>query len=146
MSCKIKVGNFLSKTIKTNKSVRHPTHENPNIGINKHISCLLWADDLVFFSKTEEGLQNMISKLSNYTKQNGLNINREKTKCMVFNKTGKLIRRNFYCDNIIIETVREYKYLGFLITPSGEITTGLKDLKSRAIFALTQLRTKMGVF
>ena len=99
MSCKIKVGNFLSKTIKTNKGVRqgcilspllfnifladlpkilsHPTHENPNIGINKHISCLLWADDLVFFSKIEEGLQNMISKLSNYTKQNGLNINIE---------------------------------------------------------------------
>ena len=50
---------------------------------------------------------------------------------MIFNKMGKLIKRNFYIENEKIETVREYKYLGFLITPSGEFNTGVKDLKSR---------------
>ena len=63
---------------------------------------------------------------------------------MIFNKTGKLIRRNFKCDDLEISTVREYKYLGFLITPSGEIVNGLKDLHSRAAYALVQLREKLG--
>ena len=124
----------------------NPTHENPQIGTNKELSCILWADDLVMFSKTEDGLQNMICKLSDYTKQNGLSINTEKTKCMIFNKTGKFIRRNFNLENTKIETVRQYKYLGFIIKPSGEINSGLKDLKSRGIFALTQLRNKMGEY
>ena len=166
--CKIKAGNYLSKTMNTNKGVRqgcilspllfnifladlptmlsHPGHENPKIDKNRNISCILWADDLVMFSKSENGLQNMIHKLSKYTKQNGLNINTYKTKCMIFNKTGKHIRRNFQFNNTKIESVREYKYLGFIITPSGEITSGLKDLKSRAIFALTLLRSKMGEY
>ena len=43
-----------------------------------------------------------------------------------------------------IKSVREYKYLGFVITPSGEILTGLKDLHSRAAYALVQLRKKLG--
>ena len=63
---------------------------------------------------------------------------------MVFNKTGKLIKRNFFLGNDKVESVRSYKYLGFMITPSGEINTGIKDLKSRAIFALTQLRRNLG--
>ena len=166
--CKVKAGKYLSETIKTNKGVRqgcilspllfnifladlpttlsHEQYENPKLGNDRKISCLLWADDLVMFSKSEDGLQNMISKLSEYTKQNGLKINTDKTKCMVFNKTGKHIRRNFNFANTKIESVREYKYLGFLITPSGEISSGIKDLKSRAIFALTQLRSNMGEY
>ena len=46
---------------------------------------------------------------------------------------------------MIINSTREYKYLGFLVTPSGEVTTGIRDLKSRAQYALVQLRRKMGV-
>ena len=44
-----------------------------------------------------------------------------------------------------ITSVREYKYLGFLVTPSGEVSTGISDLKSRALYALVQLRKKLGV-
>ena len=63
---------------------------------------------------------------------------------MIFNKTGKLIRRNFKYKGTDINTVREYKYLGFIITPSGEINTGLRDLKDRALRAIAILRAKMG--
>ena len=44
----------------------------------------------------------------------------------------------------MIKSTRVYRYLGFLVTPSGEVTTGIKDLKSRALYALVQLRKKMG--
>ena len=40
--------------------------------------------------------------------------------------------------------VREYKYLGFLVTPSGEVNSGILDLKSRALYASVQLRKKLG--
>ena len=73
-----------------------------------------------------------------------LTINEDKTKCMVFNKTGRQIRCNIKCNGMTITSVREYKYLGFLITPSGEVLTGIKDLKSRALYALVQLRKKLG--
>ena len=42
--------------------------------------------------------------------------------------------------------MREYKYLGFMLTPSGEIFTGLKDLKDRAGKAAAHLRVKMGEY
>ena len=48
---------------------------------------------------------------------------------LIFNKTGRLMSRPFYLDGVKLEMVRSYKYLGFVITPSGEINTGLKDLR-----------------
>ena len=115
------------------------------LGILKTLSCILWADDLVMISETKEGLTKMIEKLSEFASQNGLKINSDKTKCMIFNKNGRHIRCNIKCGDMIIHSTREYKYLGFLVTPSGEVNTGIRDLKSRALYALTQLRKKMGV-
>ena len=45
-----------------------------------------------------------------------------------------------------IETTNSYKYLGFLFTPSGEICSGLKDLRDRAMRAYHSLKNKMGHF
>ena len=164
--CKIKIGKYLSKEINVNQGVRQgcilspllfnifisdlashlgkPEHNAPNLCDFKDLGCILWADDLVVLSKDEEGLCKMINDLGIYAADNGLKINEDKTKVMIFNKTGRLMRRNFQCNNLSIHSVREYKYLGFMITPSGEILTGLKDLKSRATYALVQLRRKLG--
>ena len=46
----------------------------------------------------------------------------------------------------MIETVRTYKYLGFIFTPSGEINTGLCDLYARALKAYMNLKSKLGQF
>ena len=43
-----------------------------------------------------------------------------------------------------LENVRQYKYLGFLFTPSGEILSGLKDLRDRAFKAFLAMKRKMG--
>ena len=117
-------------------------HDLPSIGNQKTLSCIIWADDLILLSKSEEGLSKMLSKLSEYANNNSLSVNSDKTKCMIFNKTGRLIRRNFKINGTTIETVREYKYLGFLVTPSGEINSGIKDLRSRANKAIAHLREK----
>ena len=51
---------------------------------------------------------------------------------MIFNKSGRLISRPFYLNGVKLEMVRSYKYLGFVITPSGEINTGLRALQDLA--------------
>ena len=164
--CQIKIGGMLSDPFDANQGVRQGCILSPilfnifisdlpnilngaendpvKIGILKTLSCILWADDLVMLSETKEGLTKMINKLSAFASENGLKINADKTKCMVFNKTGRHIRCTIPCGDMMINSTREYKYLGFLVTPSGEVNTGIRDLKSRALYALVQLRKKMG--
>ena len=83
----------------------------------------------------------MLQNLSNYMKKNRMEINSKKTKCMIFNKTGRLFRRSFKMGKEIIYTTKAYKYLCF--NPSGEINTGLQDLKDRAIRPYYTLKNKM---
>ena len=164
--CQVKIGEMLSDPFDANQGVRqgcilspilfnifisdlpnilnNPENDPAKIGILKTLSCILWADDLVMLSETKEGLKKMVEKLAGFALENGLKINADKTKCMVFNKNSRHIRCSISCGDLIINSTRVYKYLGFLVTPSGEVTTGIKDLKSRALYALVQLRKKMG--
>ena len=110
------------------------------------INSLFWADDLVLFAKSKVDLENLLKTLEVYCKDNELLINAKKTKCMIFNKTGRLIRNySFYLDGKKLDMVRSYKYLGFLVTPSGEIGSGLKDLRDRALKAFMKLKNDLGV-
>ena len=110
---------FLSDLAKSLHKIEFPAVGN--------INSLFWADDLVMFSDSDAGLQVMLKTLEIYCKENELTVNTKKTKCMVFNKNGTLLLRPFYLNNVQLECVRVYKYLGFIITPSGELNTGLKD-------------------
>ena len=69
---------------------------------------------------------------------------KNKTKCIIFNKTGRIIHRIFHYKGILLENVRSYKYLGSMLTPSGSITRGLEDLRDRAGKALVKIRRGMG--
>ena len=84
-------------------------------------SCLIWADDIVLMSETEEGLKGMLKAMGKYCRENQLILKTKKTKCMIFNKTGRLVRKRFYCNNMELETVRSFKYLGFLLTPQKKL-------------------------
>ena len=119
------------------------TMDKPKLG-NKGINSLFWADDLVLLAETKEGLDKLLKILESYCLENHLLINTKKTKCMIFNKTGRLMRRPFYMNGVKLDMVREYKYLGFVITPSGEISTGLKDLRDRAFKAYMKIKNDLG--
>ena len=109
------------------------------------LGCLIWADDILLLSKSKTGMENMLANLKSFSDENGMTLNIKKTKIMTFNKGGRHIRENFFFGKEKIETTREYKYLGFLVTPSGEINSGLKDLKDRALRAFHKLKSKMGI-
>ena len=55
---------------------------------------MLWADDLLL-SKSETGLQNMLTELKSYSEENGITLNIKKTKVMIFNKSGRHIGETF---------------------------------------------------
>ena len=54
------------------------------------------------------------------------------------------MRRSFLFGEEKLEMVREYKYLGYLVTPSFNITAALADLKDRGLRAYGALKTKLG--
>ena len=65
---------------------------------------------------------------------------------MIFTKTGRLLKNyKFQYKKTDLKCVREYKYLGFLVTPSGEISSGLEDLRIRALKALAKIKKALGI-
>ena len=66
------------------------------INDSESLNSLIWADDLLILSETENGLKTMLKNLMSYTEENSMQVNLDKTKCMIFNKTGRLTRRTFY--------------------------------------------------
>ena len=60
---------------------------------NLDLNCLLWADDLVIFSETAEGLQNSINKTENFYESLGLEINVKKTKSNDIQQKGGNLKK-----------------------------------------------------
>jgi hypothetical protein len=101
---------------------------DPVIIDNTQLNSLMFADDLVLMSTTNSGLQQSIDNLSKYCKKWNLKINLKKTKIVTFSKTGKIEINNHNIDGKNIEKVTEYKYLGFVFTSNGSMTTGINRL------------------
>ena len=94
---------------------------------------LLFADDLVLLSNTVRGLQNQINVLSEACKQIFLEINKDKTKIMVFRKGGFLSKNEkWILDGNYLEIVNEYNYLGFLFTTRMSLNRGVDALAVKA--------------
>jgi exonuclease III len=102
---------------------------------NKHLNCLLYADDVVLLSKTKAGLQNCITLLKRFCNDIGMEINCNKSKIMIFNKAGKLIPTTFSIGNNQLELTKEYKYLGIILTPSGSFSTAKEQLYKKSLKA-----------
>ena len=126
------------------REIEKPENDPAKISQNEILGCILWADDILLVSESETGLQKMLSTLKLYTDNNGMRVNQTKTKVMIFNKNGRHIRKHFTLGGQKIECTRSYKYLGFMVTPSGEIQSGLNDLKDRAQRAFFNVKSKLG--
>ena len=77
------------------------------------LSCMLYADDLVIFSKSKNGLQDYLDSLSEYCKENDLSVNLNKTKVLMFINCGRTMNKHvFYYRGSKLDNVGNYKYLG----------------------------------
>ena len=111
-----------------------------NIG-GKSLSCLLYADDVVLLSSSEKGLQNAVHKVSKYCKQWNLSINMNKTKVVVFNRGGRIIKTNIKIDGQPIDSVKYYKYLGICFSVGGKFTFAKNELSQRGMKAVFKLQS-----
>ena len=103
----------------------------------------MFADDMIILSTTVEGLQNGLNNLSDYCKKWGLTVNISKTKIMVFRKGGKLADiEKWFFNNIPIEIVSSFNYLGCEISSSGSFKNCIENLVSSAKRALFPLKTE----
>ena len=55
------------------------------------LNCLMYTDDVIIVSQSEQGLQKCLNKLETYCEHWYLDININQTKSLVFNKSGKLL-------------------------------------------------------
>ena len=91
-------------------------NQNQTLDIALHMFCLLFADDTAFLSSTAKYLQNTLNVFYQYLKKWKFKINCNKTKIIFFNGTTKDYKHTFMIRNIILENVKEYKYLGIMFT------------------------------
>ncbi len=98
------------------------------------IKCLLYADDLVLLSPTEEGLQDSLNLLEDFCQSWALTVNLQKTRAMMFQKRSRSQRptHTFALAHRTIETTKTYTYLGLKITPTGSFTLAVNELKEKA--------------
>ena len=99
---------------------------DPIVVDHTQINCLIYADDLVSMSTSAEGLQDCLNKLATYCNKWKLQVNLKKTKIILINRHGSLIKNHsflFMSNNI--EVTKQYKYLGFIFSCSGFTIVGV---------------------
>ena len=156
----VKINNFLTSPFPIKYGVRQGDNLSPNllkIFINdlptylekasdavklqyENLDCLMYADDIVIFSTSPEGLQNKLNLLENYCDDWGLKVNTNKTKIITFNKAGRNIKYKFLYKNSEIECVPNYKYLGIMFTASETFSMAKHELYKKSLKAYFKLR------
>ena len=117
---------------------------NNHISLLQHAVCagdliiphLLWADDLVLFSESHNGLQRQLNGLQRFCENNLMIVNNLKTKAMLFGKTHEVTLT--YNGNAV-DVMRSYKYLGNVIHSIQKFNHSheyLSDKGKRACFGL----------
>ena len=104
-----------------------------------HFNSLSWADYLLLMSTSHMGLQRCLDKLEAYCYKWGLSVNADKTKCMVFSSRHSACLP-FYYNNLELDFVKSFKYLGIIMSHNGKFTKTIEDRVSKAERAICMLR------
>ena len=114
------------------KTIFNESCDSVQIHTNQ-INHLLYADDLILISSTAEGLQNCLNQLSDYCLKWDLSVNISKSKVIVFNKSGKILKDyRFSLDRKTIDMVQSYCYLGIDISAGGSFGQAISNLNDKA--------------
>ncbi len=106
------------------------------------LNCLMYADDLILLSGTENGLQKCLDRLELYCSQWHLSLNLSKTKTVIFRRNGhKLKAPCFRYGNQNVESADSYCYLGLTLKSNGDFKEAVQllcDKATKASFCLTK--------
>ena len=90
-----------------------------NIG-GKNFTNLRYADDTALVAETEEALQEIVDLVNEESAKKGLKMNVKKTKTMVICRNKETPQIEINVDGTNLEQVKQFKYLGQLITEDGK--------------------------
>ena len=88
---------------------------------SRNINNLRYADDTTFMAESEEELRSLLMRVKEGNEKAGLNLNIEKTKIKAF---GPIT--SWQIDGEIMETVRDFIFLGSKITADGDCSHEIK--------------------
>ena len=109
--------------------------------LNRKLSCLMFADDLVILSESAKGLQNALDKLYEYCTKWGLTVNTGKTKVVIFNKGGhKFSSFKFNLNGADVDIVQSYCYLGIIFSSCGSFNRACEALTNKALKAFYKFK------
>ena len=112
---------------------------------DKNLNSLMYADDIILFSNTKEGLQKSLNTCHQYFKTWKLQVNIKKTKVMVFNSSNKTIQ-SFHYGSENIEVVNKYKYLGIILSNKGSFKLAVEDLLVKAKKAYAAIYQSLNIY
>ena len=90
------------------------------------INNLRYANDIVIIAYSQEKLQNILTTVTIKSENKGLQLNAEKTECMVILKQSEIPVCNIPCKGARIKQVGIFKNLCFTITPDASCDTKVK--------------------
>ena len=108
--------------------------------LREPLSHLLYADDLVLISTSQEGLNNCLHKLGEFCTTWQLELNLKKSQVIIFNTTGRLLSGfSFNCQGKPMQIVKTYCYLGIDLSCSGSFNIGRTNIMEKARKAMSPL-------
>ena len=118
---------------------------DPVIVGDVQVKSLLYADDIILLSSTQEGLQNSLNVSSNFCSSWKLDVSQEKSKAIVFNSNGKTYMNSFNLKGKHLETVKSYCYLGVTIKYTGNLNISSKLLMEKGRKAWFKIKKNVGL-
>lgn len=114
--------------------------------VSKLLHCLLYADDIALASSDPKSLQLGLDRLSSLCHLTGMAVNISKTKVLTFTR-GPRTRPDpdpprFTYNGAVLETVSEFRYLGFTFHEQRDPSYGAKILLQGAKRALLAMRVR----
>ena len=100
---------------------------------------LLFADDIVLFTTNKFSLQSQLDNIYHYSCKWGLTINVNKTKLCVFETRKSQSNFQWYINDVAIEKVDNFCYLGINFTSNGSMSQAVKSLNEKALIAVNSL-------
>ena len=104
--------------------------------VRRNINNLRYADDTILMAESKEELKNLLMKVKEESEKVGLKLNMQKTKIMA---SGPIT--SWQIDGEIMETVRDFIFLGSKITADGDCNHEIKRCLLLGRKAITLLHT-----
>ena len=84
-----------------NEIAKHlsPTSEDSIMLQNEKITHLMYADDLIILASSKKTLQDKLNNLSKFAELKEISVNTKKSQVMVFNQSGKLMKKDSFSIN-----------------------------------------------